>query len=248
MPVLSIRLWFLLLWLLFACPCSPQTAAVPLANVGSLEPEQVRLSEILISAPQSYGPAQVAEAKHKAQEVRNAIQLGGVFADLARANSEGPSAARGGDLGYFKRGVLDKPIEEQVFRMKVGDVSEVVRTKYGFLILQVTERDPDSPLEVGNRPILNAKPSGLRGSVVDKLEHAPISNVYVLAHRDGGTDVHVRTDKGGKYSVQLPPGIYDVFVSADRFPPTSRKVEITPDGMMVFDAVLEFNGLGMQVD
>lgn len=68
----------------------------------------------------------------------------------------------------------------------------------------------------------------------------------VLAHRGGEVDVHARTDTHGKYAIPLPLGIYDVFISADGFSPTSRKIEITPDGMVVYDANLEFNGLGMR--
>lgn len=75
----------------------------------------------------------------------------------------------------------------------------------------------------------------------------PVPNVYVLAHRDGEIDVHTRTDARGKYAIPLPLGIYDVFISADGFSPTSRKIEVTRDGMMVYDAVLEGNGLGMQM-
>jgi parvulin-like peptidyl-prolyl isomerase len=67
-----------------------------------------------------------------------------VFADLARANSQGPTAAQGGDIGYFKHGQLAQPLEDLVFRMKVGDVSDVVRTKLGFVILQVTAREDGS--------------------------------------------------------------------------------------------------------
>jgi len=88
--------------------------------------------------------------------------------------------------------------------------------------------------------------SGVRGKVV--ASNVPISNAYVLAHRNGGTDVHVRTDAGGKYVMTLPLGIYDVFISADGFSPSSRKIEVTPDGMMVFDAALEFNRIGMQIN
>jgi hypothetical protein len=87
---------------------------------------------------------------------------------------------------------------------------------------------------------------GVRGQVVDRNEHAPIRNAYVLAHRNGNTDSHVRTDDSGKYVMALSEGIYDVFVSADGFSPTSRKVWVTPDGVMTLDAALEFNGLGLE--
>ena len=56
-----------------------------------------------------------------------------------RKNSDGPTAAQGGDLGYFKRGTLAKELEDKTFAMKPGEVSDVIRTKQGFVILKVVE-------------------------------------------------------------------------------------------------------------
>jgi len=80
------------------------------------------------------------EAKHKVEQVRQAVLSGGAFADLAAANSQGPSAVQGGAIGCFKRGQLAKPLEKLVFRMKVGEISDVIRTKQGWVLLQVTDR------------------------------------------------------------------------------------------------------------
>jgi hypothetical protein len=97
--------------------------------------------------------------------------------------------------------------------------------------------------------------TGVRGRVVvDPLEHVPIRNAFVLAHRnfgrdagpDGSKDVHVLTDASGQYAIPLPLGVYDVFISAVEFSPTSRKIQVTQDGMMIFDAVLEVNTLGLE--
>jgi hypothetical protein len=76
--------------------------------------------------------------------------------------------------------------------------------------------------------------------------HAPIRNVYVLVHRNGITDKAVHTDEGGKYSIELSPNLYDIFISADGFAPTCRKIEITPDGMMIFNPVLTASEVGME--
>ena len=91
-------------------------------------------------------------------------------------------------------------------------------------------------------------PSGLRGKVTDWYSHKPRANAYILLHRSGAPDVHVRTDDNGKYSIALPLGIYDAFISADYYTPTCRKVQIEPDGMMIFDATLQFNELGMEIN
>src|SRR5579872_841404 len=114
------------------------------------QPEQVRLSEILIStqpkptedpktAASITDAQRVAAAQAKADQVYADIQKGAKFDDIARANSDGPTAAQGGDLGYFKRGTLAKELEDVTFAMKPGEVSKPIRTKQGFVILKVTE-------------------------------------------------------------------------------------------------------------
>ena len=108
------------------------------------QPEQVRLSEILISTEKKPTGTQdenqlLQAAQTKANSVLDEIQKGAKFEDIAKKDSEGPSAAQGGDLGYFKRGTLAKELEDKTFAMKPGDVSEVIQTKQGFIILKVTE-------------------------------------------------------------------------------------------------------------
>lgn len=127
--------------LFFASPCLPQTAQTHPSTEDSV-PDRVCLSEILIRTSKSDTPAQVTEAQHKAERLRKAAQKGSSFADLAKANSQGPAAAQGGDLGCFKRGVLAKALEERLYRMQPGEVSDVSSTKQGWVILQVTDRSP----------------------------------------------------------------------------------------------------------
>lgn len=90
--------------------------------------------------------------------------------------------------------------------------------------------------------------NGVRGRVVDKYEHAPIGNVFVLVHSRNGDDMHVRTDPAGVYEIQLPPGIYDVFASAEGFSPACRKLEVIAHKMTKFDVTMEANTLGMEVN
>jgi peptidyl-prolyl cis-trans isomerase SurA len=108
-----------------------------------MQPEQIRLSEILINvAPGDKGaddPQALAAAQAKADGLLADIKKGAKFDDVAKKNSNGPTAAQGGDLGYFKRGVLAKELEEKTFSMKPGEVSDVIRTKQGFVILNVVE-------------------------------------------------------------------------------------------------------------
>jgi peptidyl-prolyl cis-trans isomerase SurA len=118
-------------------------------------PEAVRLSEILIAPKVAAKPAGadgkpeapseaetevgLAAAKAKADDILDQIRKGAKFADLAKKNSDGPSAKEGGDLSYFKRGTLSKELDDKVFAMKAGEVTDVIRSKQGYMILQVTE-------------------------------------------------------------------------------------------------------------
>ena len=107
-------------------------------------PERVRLSEILVGTEKvpPGDQAGIAAVAQKAQELLEQVRGGAAFDEVARKNSDGPTAAQGGDLGYFKRGTLARELEERTFAMKAGDISDVVRTKQGFLILKVTEHEP----------------------------------------------------------------------------------------------------------
>jgi len=117
-------------------------------------PEQVRLSEILISTqttpavknakgeaalPETPTPEVVDQAKAKANQVYEMLKKGGNFDDLAKKYSTGPTSAVGGDLEYFKRGTLSKELESKVFDMQAGQYTEPIRTNQGFVILKVTE-------------------------------------------------------------------------------------------------------------
>ena len=110
-------------------------------------PEQVRMSEIMVSTQPKEGekekkeptPEELAAAEQKAHGLLDSIHKGTSFEEVAKKSSEGPTAAQGGDLGYFKRGMLAKELEDLTFGMKPGDVSDVIRTRQGFVILKITE-------------------------------------------------------------------------------------------------------------
>ncbi len=114
-------------------------------------PEQIRLSEILVpvtgpkDAEGKEGPvddATVAAAQAKADALEADLKKGTPFDELAKNNSAGPTAAQGGDLGYFKRGMLAKQLEDQTFALQAGGTTPPIRTKQGFVILRVTEHTP----------------------------------------------------------------------------------------------------------
>lgn len=104
-------------------------------------PEEVKLSEILVSTGQAGDDSQkLAAAEAKANDLLKQIRAGASFEDVAKKNSDGTTAAQGGDLGEpFQRGKLAKQLEDLTFGMKKDQVSDVLRTKQGFVILKVTD-------------------------------------------------------------------------------------------------------------
>lgn len=102
-------------------------------------PEAVKLSEILVTTDASDDPTKLASAEAQANDLLKQIRAGAKFEDIAKKESKGLSAAQGGELGYFERGKLAKQLEDITFAMKKDQVSDVIRTKQGFVILKVTE-------------------------------------------------------------------------------------------------------------
>jgi peptidyl-prolyl cis-trans isomerase C len=102
------------------------------------QPEQVQASHILIKT-EGMDDAKKAEAKVKIEGILKDVKDGKDFAELAKTNSDCPSKERGGDLGLFGRSQMVKPFEDAAFGMKVGDVSDVVETQFGYHIIKLTD-------------------------------------------------------------------------------------------------------------
>ncbi len=138
--------------------------------------ERVRARHILIKVDPGADESQKAEARKKMKEIQEKVQKGEDFAALAKEYSEGPSSARGGDLGYFRRGQMVKPFEEAAFRLQPGEVSETVETEYGYHLIMVVEKKPGTTIaykDVKDRLQQHLKREKVRKEVslyVEKLE------------------------------------------------------------------------------
>ena len=110
------------------------------------QPERVKASHILIKVDPKADSAQKAEAKKKIDMVQAKLQKGEDFGALAKEYSEGPSAPKGGDLGYFSRGQMVKPFEDAAFAMKPGEVSGMVETRFGYHLIKVTDKTPEGTI------------------------------------------------------------------------------------------------------
>jgi peptidyl-prolyl cis-trans isomerase D len=101
-------------------------------------PERVQVRHILLKTTDK--GADAAKIKTKAEELLKQIKGGADFAELARKNSEDPgSAVKGGDLGWLVRGQTVKPFEDAAFSLKPKEISNVVKTEYGYHIIQVMD-------------------------------------------------------------------------------------------------------------
>ncbi len=103
--------------------------------------DTVRASHILLmyqGSSRSTATRSKQEAATQIQGLLSQVQAGADFAELARANSDCPSKAKGGDLGTFGRGQMVKAFEETAFGMQVGGVSGVVETDFGYHIIRRT--------------------------------------------------------------------------------------------------------------
>jgi peptidyl-prolyl cis-trans isomerase SurA len=117
------------------------------------QPEQVRLSEILVPTPADANETVVAQAQAKADSIAGKIKDGEKFDELAKTYSGGPTASQGGDLGLFKRGALAKVLEDQTFALSTGGVTAPIRTRQGFVILKVTDHQ-----QAGVPPLKDIEP------------------------------------------------------------------------------------------
>ncbi|MDM8522876.1 peptidylprolyl isomerase [Desulfococcaceae bacterium HSG8] len=105
--------------------------------------EQLHARHILIKADHEKGDAGKKKSRKKLLSVKEKLDKGEDFAELARKFSEGPSKEKGGDLGYFGRGQMVKPFEDAAFALEPGEVSDIVETQFGYHLIKVEEKKPE---------------------------------------------------------------------------------------------------------
>ncbi len=98
-------------------------------------PEQIKARHILIRHESG--------GKEKIEEIRQAINDGEDFEELASMHSDCPSGQNGGDLGYFSRGQMVEPFEKAAFALEIGEVSDIVETRFGFHIIKVEDHQAE---------------------------------------------------------------------------------------------------------
>lgn len=107
------------------------------------------------------------KVRQKALEVLEKARKGEDFEALARAYSEDPSAEHGGDLGYFSKGQMVEPLEEAAFELEKGELSDLVKTRFGYHIIKLEDIQ-----EAGVRPF-----EEVRDEISDRLRSLQASDI-----------------------------------------------------------------------
>jgi peptidyl-prolyl cis-trans isomerase C len=108
--------------------------------------EEVRVRQILVND------------ETLAKQLREELKNGASFADISAKHSRAPNAKRGGEIGFVSRGELPKMFEEEIFRLKSGEISDVIRTETSFHIFQIDERRPAGMLDLAEAaPVIQTR-------------------------------------------------------------------------------------------
>lgn len=113
---------------------------------GFVEQEKVSVSHILIKVSPDASDQEKVDAENNIKTIIEEARSGADFAELAKKYSQCPTASQGGDLGYFTRGQMVKPFEEAAFALQPGQISDIVKTQFGYHIIRVQDKKPERQL------------------------------------------------------------------------------------------------------
>jgi len=173
-------------------------------------PKTVEARHILIKVNQDAGPEEVAKAKEKIESILQKAKGGQDFAALAKQYSEGPSKDKGGYLGPFKREQMVKPFADKAFSMKAGEISDPVRTRFGWHIIRV-----DKVNEAATTPFADAK-DGIRKKLAaersKQFAYDAAESIFDAAFKSGrlgtiATEHNLAVNTTDFFSRQGPQGV-----------------------------------------
>ncbi len=180
------------------------------------QPESVTLNEILIPTPgktatEAPDADEIAAAQAKADAIEAKLKAGAKFEDLAKPAPADPNDPKAVALGEFHRGGLDKSIEDKAFALNAGQYTQPIRTKQGFIILQVADRT-----RTGDADFKKVQPQVEETLFVERMQ--PALRQYLTQLRD-------------QAYIELKPGAVDTGASGNELrlsysayvPPTEKK-------------------------
>jgi len=147
-------------------------------------PERARASHVLLKYEGAAGTPEEAKIKAQLEVIRQQVETGKLsFADAAKQYSDCPSKAQGGDLGVFTRGQMVPEFDQLAFSQKIGLLSPVFKTRFGFHFLVVTERKPagivsfeEAAPQIKNRLLSEKQNAAIKAYVEGQRKAAKIQN------------------------------------------------------------------------
>lgn len=112
---------------------------------------EYRIGHILVAVPEAASPEKIQAAKHKAQQILEALKGGDDFEQTAIARSDGQQALSGGDLGWRKRTQIPSLFANTIAKMEVGDISDAIRSPSGFHIVKLMEQRTSEKQHIVNQ-------------------------------------------------------------------------------------------------
>jgi peptidyl-prolyl cis-trans isomerase C len=156
-------------------------------------PEMVRARHILIKTDPSASDNDNKKAREKAEDILKQIKAGEDFAKLASDLSDDPgSKTKGGDLGFFPKGIMVKSFEDVAFSLKPGEVSGIVETQFGYHIIKVEEKK-----EAGMEPFDTAKEK-IKQKLLPEPTKIKVKEFIDKAMKDANIEIHPEILMGGK--------------------------------------------------
>jgi peptidyl-prolyl cis-trans isomerase SurA len=177
-----------------------------------IRPEEVDLSEIFLKT-EGKTPEQIAAVKKQADELHTRIENGEDFSALAKRYSEGPAKEDGGELGDYQRGQLAKALEDAVFKLDKGAITNVIQTQSGFIILKVNQH-----FDAGLQPL-----DKVENEITDRLyeqKMQPALRDYLAQLRE---ESYIRVRAGYTDTAAMPGGSVIEEVPATPDTPEKKK-------------------------
>lgn len=207
--------------------------------------KEIHARHILFRVDQDAEEEAVNQAKAKAEELLQQLKEGADFAELAKEHSEDPGSGKeGGDLGFFNKGMMIPEFEQAAFALAPGEISDPVRTSFGFHLIKVEEiREETDPYAKATPEILErlklaqAKEIAAERAEISYEDLLDVENLEQVAAKDA-MDVHVSNffAKGEPIDDNTPalPQVQDIAMTLTAEQKFSEPIE-TPSGYYLLE-------------